>query len=139
MPTGGKTTLTQFLIETRRRHPDATGEMNAVITDVALACKAISRKVQFGALAGVLGSAGSQNVQGEEQKALDVLANQMFIRSNEWGGHVAGPACSGSRRSGRTAIPARTRQRSRAQSARAFRKGETDTSCISATPRCRTS
>ena len=90
MPTGGKTTLTQFLIETRRRHPSATGEMNAVITDVALACKAISRRVQFGALAGVLGSAGSTNVHGEEQKTLDVLANQMFIRSSEWGGHVAG-------------------------------------------------
>jgi len=90
MPTGGKTTLTQFLIETRRRHPSATGEMNAVITDVALACKAISRRVQFGALGGILGGAGSTNVQGEEQKALDMLANQMFIRSSEWGGHVAG-------------------------------------------------
>jgi fructose-1,6-bisphosphatase I / sedoheptulose-1,7-bisphosphatase len=90
MPTGGKTTLTQFLIETRRRHPEATGDLNGVITDVALACKAISCKVRFGALAGVLGSANNVNVQGEEQKALDVLANQMFLRSNEWGGHVAG-------------------------------------------------
>jgi fructose-1,6-bisphosphatase I/sedoheptulose-1,7-bisphosphatase len=90
MPTGGKTTLTQFLIETRRQHPQATGDLNGVITDVALACKAISRKVQFGALAGVLGSAGATNVQGEEQKALDVLANQYFVRSNEWGGHVCG-------------------------------------------------
>jgi fructose-1,6-bisphosphatase I/sedoheptulose-1,7-bisphosphatase len=90
MPTGGKTTLTQFLIETRRNHPGATGELNAVITDVALACKAISRRVQFGALAGVLGSAYSTNAQGEDQKTLDVLANQMFIRSSEWGGHVAG-------------------------------------------------
>jgi fructose-1,6-bisphosphatase I / sedoheptulose-1,7-bisphosphatase len=90
MPTGGRTTLTQFLIETRRKHPSATGDLNGVITDVALACKAISRKVQFGALAGVLGSAGNVNVQGEDQKTLDVLANQMFLRSNEWGGHVAG-------------------------------------------------
>jgi fructose-1,6-bisphosphatase I/sedoheptulose-1,7-bisphosphatase len=94
MPTGGKTTLTQFLIETRRRHPEATGDLNGVITDVALACKAISRKVQLGALLGnapgTLAGAGSINVQGEEQKALDVLANQMFLRSNEWGGHVAG-------------------------------------------------
>jgi fructose-1,6-bisphosphatase I/sedoheptulose-1,7-bisphosphatase len=90
MPTGGKTTLTQFLIETRRNHPEATGDLNGVITDVALACKAISRRVQFGALAGVLGGAGGTNVQGEEQKALDVIANQMFIRSSEWGGHVAG-------------------------------------------------
>ncbi|MCP2936870.1 fructose-bisphosphatase class I, partial [Salmonella enterica subsp. enterica serovar Typhimurium] len=88
-PTGGRTTLVQYLIEERRRHPEATGDLNALITDVALACKAISRKVAFGGLAGVLGSAGSGNVQGEEQKTLDVLSNQIFLRANEWGGHVA--------------------------------------------------
>eukprot|EP01036_Dinobryon_divergens_P016147 gene16147-21883_t len=90
MPTGGKPTLTQYLIEERRRHPGATGELNALITDVSLACKAISRKVALGALADVLGSAGTGNVQGEDQKNLDVLANRMFLRANEWGGHVAG-------------------------------------------------
>jgi fructose-1,6-bisphosphatase I/sedoheptulose-1,7-bisphosphatase len=46
--------------------------------------------VQFGALAGLLGNTGSHNVQGEAQKTLDVLANQLFVRCNEWGGHVAG-------------------------------------------------
>jgi fructose-1,6-bisphosphatase I/sedoheptulose-1,7-bisphosphatase len=92
MPTGGRTTLVQYLIEERRRHPEATGDLNALITDVALACKAISRKVAFGGLAGVLGSAGSGNVQGEEQKTLDVLSNQIFLRANEWGGHVAAMA-----------------------------------------------
>lgn len=90
MPTGGKSTLVQFLIEERRRHPEATGDLNALITDVSLACKAISRKVAFGDLGGVLGSAGTGNVQGEEQKTLDLLSNQMFVRANEWGGHVAG-------------------------------------------------
>ena len=90
MPTGGKSTLTQFLIEERRRAPEATGDLNALITDVSLACKAISRKVAYGALAGVLGSAGTDNVQGEDQKTLDILSNQMFLRANEWGGHVAG-------------------------------------------------
>ena len=90
MPTGGRSTLTQFLIEERRRHPDATGDLNALITDVSLACKAIARKVAYGALAGVLGSAGTGNVQGEEQKTLDLLANDMFLRANEWGGHLAG-------------------------------------------------
>ena len=50
MPTGGKSTLTQFLIEERRRHPEATGDLNALITDVSLACKAIARKVAYGAL-----------------------------------------------------------------------------------------
>jgi fructose-1,6-bisphosphatase I/sedoheptulose-1,7-bisphosphatase len=90
MPTGGKSTLTQFLIEERRRAPGATGDLNALITDVSLACKAISRKVAFGALAGMLGSAHASNVQGEEQKTLDVVSNTMFLRANEWGGHVAG-------------------------------------------------
>jgi fructose-1,6-bisphosphatase I / sedoheptulose-1,7-bisphosphatase len=90
MPTGGRSTLTQFLIEERRRAPQATGDLNALITDVSLACKAISRKVAYGALAGVLGSAGTGNVQGEEQKNLDVLSNELFVHANEWGGHVAG-------------------------------------------------
>ena len=90
MPTGGKATLTQFLIEERRRAPGATGDLNALITDVSLACKAISRKVAYGALGGVLGSAGSDNVQGEDQKRLDVISNDLFLRANEWGGHVAG-------------------------------------------------
>ncbi|MBC7992467.1 MAG: class 1 fructose-bisphosphatase [Rhizobacter sp.] len=92
MPTGGKSTLTQFLIEERRRHPGATGDLNALVTDVSLACKAIARKVAFGELAGVLGSAGCDNVQGENQKTLDVLSNQLFIRATEWGGHLAGMA-----------------------------------------------
>jgi fructose-1,6-bisphosphatase I/sedoheptulose-1,7-bisphosphatase len=90
MPTGGRPTLTQFLIEQRRHHPGATGDLNALVTDVSLACKAISRKVALGALAGVLGSAGTGNVQGEEQKNLDVLSNEMFLRAAEWDGHVAG-------------------------------------------------
>ena len=47
----GRTTLTQYLIEERRRHPGASGELNALILDVALACKAISRVVGHGALA----------------------------------------------------------------------------------------
>jgi fructose-1,6-bisphosphatase I/sedoheptulose-1,7-bisphosphatase len=96
MPTGGKTTLTQFLIETRQRHPSARGDLNGLITDVALACKAISRKVAFGRLAGMLTPgeepATTVNVQGEEQKPLDVLSNQIFLRAAEWGGHVAGMA-----------------------------------------------
>jgi fructose-1,6-bisphosphatase I / sedoheptulose-1,7-bisphosphatase len=102
MPTGGKSTLTQFLIEERRRAPEASGDLNALITAVSLACKAISRKVAYGGLAyGVTAGldaataaapavGGAINVQGEEQKPLDVLSNQYFLRANEWGGHVAG-------------------------------------------------
>jgi len=95
MPTGGKSTLTQFLIEERRLHPAATGDLNALITDVSLACKAIACKVAFGALAGPVAGAsaapaGAINVQGEEQKAMDVISNGIFLRATEWGGHLAG-------------------------------------------------
>jgi fructose-1,6-bisphosphatase I/sedoheptulose-1,7-bisphosphatase len=85
-----RTTLTQFLIEERRRHPEASGELNALILDVALACKAISRAVARGALDGVLGSNAKTNGNFEAHEKLRVVANNLFLRSNEWGGHLAG-------------------------------------------------
>ncbi len=92
-----RTTLTQFLIEERRRFPHASGDFNALILDVALACKAIAKAVAFGELGGMYGNhaadeVGSVNVQGETQKKLDVLSNQLFIHMNEWAGHLAGMA-----------------------------------------------
>ena len=95
MPLSKRSTLTQFLIEERRRFPAASGDFNALILDVALACKAIARSVAFGALGDMLGNHGggdSVNVQGETQKKLDVISNDMFIKANEWGGHLAGMA-----------------------------------------------
>ena len=95
MPLSKRSTLTQFLIEERRRYPHASGDFNALILDVALACKAIARSVAFGALGDMLGNHGggdSVNVQGETQKKLDVISNDMFIKANEWGGHLAGMA-----------------------------------------------
>ncbi|WP_291477090.1 class 1 fructose-bisphosphatase [Acidovorax sp.] len=97
MPLSKRTTLTQFLIGERRRFPDARGDFNALILDVALACKAIARAVAFGELGGVLGNqadeaGGAVNVQGETQKKLDVLSNNLFTQLNEWGGHLAGMA-----------------------------------------------
>ncbi len=90
-------TLTQFLIEERRRFPSASGDFNALILDVAIACKAIARAVAFGELGGVMGNhaaerGGSVNVQGETQKKLDVLSNDVFIRRTEWAGNLAGMA-----------------------------------------------
>lgn len=84
------TTLVQFLIEERRRHPGASGDLNGLILDVALACKAISNRVALGALGGVLGSIDHTNVQGEVQQKLDVVANDYFLRATEWSGHVTG-------------------------------------------------
>jgi fructose-1,6-bisphosphatase I / sedoheptulose-1,7-bisphosphatase len=87
-----RSTLTQFLIEERRRHPGSSGELNSLIHDVALACKAISGRIASGALTGVLGSADAVNVQGEQRQKLDVVANEISLRTNEWGGQLAGMA-----------------------------------------------
>jgi len=84
-------TLTQYLIDQRRRFPQASGELNGLILDVSIACKAIARTVAFGSLADIA-SAGNLNVQGEEQKPLDVASNEMLIRQTEWSGHLAGMA-----------------------------------------------
>ena len=85
-----RTTLARFLIEQRSAHPTARGELNGLILDVALACKAISKRVSYGALGGVLGAETTTNVQGETQQKLDVIANELFLRINERGGLVAG-------------------------------------------------
>ena len=83
-------TLTQFLIEQRRRYPTATGDLNALILDVALASKAISQLVARGGLSGATGYVDSVNIQGEQQRKLDILTHDIFIRANEWGGRLAG-------------------------------------------------
>lgn len=85
-----RTTLARFLIEERGRHPGASGELNSLILDVSLACKAIAKRVAHGALGDVLGAEGTTNVQGETQQKLDLIANHLFLRVNEWGGRVAG-------------------------------------------------
>ncbi len=84
-------TLTRFLIEEQRRfNDDASGGFTALLNDIRLACKRIASLIGKGDLAGALGSAGSQNVQGETQMKLDVMANEVLIRTNEWGGQLAG-------------------------------------------------
>ena len=97
MPLSRRQTLTQYLIDQRRRFPQASGELNALILDVSIACKAIARAVAFGELGDAAGNAGGiaggdVNVQGEVQKKLDVVSNQMFIATAEWSGHLAGMA-----------------------------------------------
>ncbi len=84
--------LIQFIIEEQRAIPGASGDFTGLISDIASACKQIAHDVNKGALIGVLGSAGSENVQGETQKKLDVITNEIFIKSNEWAGHLAAMA-----------------------------------------------
>jgi fructose-1,6-bisphosphatase I len=80
------TTITQFIIEEQRHVAGATGDFTSLLNDIVTACKVISNMVNHGALVGVLGSAGSENIQGETQKKLDILTNEVFIKSNEWAG-----------------------------------------------------
>jgi fructose-1,6-bisphosphatase I/sedoheptulose-1,7-bisphosphatase len=89
-PTGARPTLAQFLIESRRAAPEATGDFDGLVLDIALACKAIALEVRRGAMAAPSGTTTAMNVQGEVQQPLDVIANEILLRTCEWGGHVAG-------------------------------------------------
>ncbi|MEO5694542.1 MAG: class 1 fructose-bisphosphatase [Usitatibacter sp.] len=84
-----RVTVTQFLIDERRRFPHATGELNGLILSVALACKTIAARVSQGALSDSLGAAGATNVQGEAQQRLDVIANEAFLHCVAGGAHAA--------------------------------------------------
>ena len=84
--------LTQHLIEEQRLHNTIPAELRLLIEVVARACKTIGHSVSKGALGDVLGSAGSENVQGEIQKKLDVIANEILLQANEWGGQLAAMA-----------------------------------------------
>jgi fructose-1,6-bisphosphatase I len=85
-------TLTQFLVEQQRREAALPGQLRLLIEIVTRACKAISISVNKGALGGMLGNIGTDNVQGEAQKKLDVIANDILLEANEWGGHLAAMA-----------------------------------------------
>ncbi|MFW8567109.1 class 1 fructose-bisphosphatase [Orrella sp. 11846] len=87
-----KTSLTQYLIEKQRTDHALPAELRLLIEIVSRACKTISHAVSKGALGGVLGSLGSENVQGEVQKKLDVISNEVLLEANEWGGHLAAMA-----------------------------------------------
>ena len=67
-------------------------ELSELLLSITDSCKIISNKVAKGALAGVLGSLGSENVQGEVQKKLDVIANDILLEENAKSGLLAGIA-----------------------------------------------
>ncbi len=84
--------LTQYLVEKQREKGLIPAELRLLLEVVARACKRISFSVSQGELAGVLGEAGTDNVQGEHQKKLDVIANEVLLEANEWGGNLAAMA-----------------------------------------------
>ncbi|MDP9139610.1 MAG: class 1 fructose-bisphosphatase, partial [Pseudomonadota bacterium] len=94
--------LTRYLIE-EQRTGRITADLRLLIEVVARACKTISHAVSKGDLGGVLGDAGTGNIQGEAQKKLDVLSNEILLEANEWGGHLA--ACASEEMDHCQAIP----------------------------------
>ena len=83
------TTLTQYIIEEQHTYEGASGHFTGLLNDIATACKKLSGLTRKGALVGVLGAANSENVQGEIQKKMDIISNDVFIEALENNGHVA--------------------------------------------------
>ncbi|MFM8345101.1 MAG: class 1 fructose-bisphosphatase [Betaproteobacteria bacterium] len=87
-----RVSLTQYLVEQQRDQGNIPGQLRLLIEVVARACKTIAISVNKGSLGEVLGSAGSENIQGEVQKKLDIISNEVLIEANQWGGHLAAMA-----------------------------------------------
>ena len=87
------TTLQEFIVSKQKDFPFASGELSRLLHDIALASKIVSNDVRKAGLVDhILGAQGGQNVQGEEQQKLDVVADEAFIRAFQNGGEVCGIA-----------------------------------------------
>ena len=87
-----RVSLTRYLIEQERDHGTIPPQLRLLLEVVARSCKSISLSVTKGALGDILGATESENIQGEVQKKLDIIANEVLIEANEWGGHLAAMA-----------------------------------------------
>jgi fructose-1,6-bisphosphatase I len=85
-------TIERFIIEQERLHPEATGELSGILYDLALAAKMIAMKVRSAGLADIIGSAESENIQGEVQQKLDVLSNDIIVKALDHGGRLCAMA-----------------------------------------------
>jgi fructose-1,6-bisphosphatase I len=81
-------TLDRFIVEEQKTFPGSTGELSLLLMRLGVAAKRISSALARAGLTGALGSAGASNVQGEEQKKLDVLANEILLETFDYGGLV---------------------------------------------------
>ena len=84
--------LTQFIIEQQRENPQSTGDLSGLMNDIAGACKEISHLVNRSGIIGLGGAAESENVQGEVQKKLDIITNDVMVEHLNWTGHLAAMA-----------------------------------------------
>lgn len=85
-------TIDRFIIEQERLYPEASGELSGILYDLAVAAKMIANKVRLAGLADILGAAGADNVQGEAQQKLDVIANDTIIKALDHGGRLCAMA-----------------------------------------------
>lgn len=81
--------VNQLIVETQRAHPSATGDLTGLLNDVISACKKIANLVNRSSILGLEGYANSNNVQGEHQKKLDILTNDVMVEHLNWTGHLA--------------------------------------------------
>ena len=76
------TTLAEFIVERQAEFKYSTGELSRLLTAIRLAAKIVNREVnKAGLVEDIIGAAGNENVQGEEQQKLDVVANNLFINA----------------------------------------------------------
>lgn len=81
-------TLHRHILEGERRHPEATGELSALLSNLSLAAKIISLEVNKAGLVDIMGFTGETNIHGEHVKKLDVFAHEMLIKAMDHGGHL---------------------------------------------------
>ncbi|MBN8565147.1 MAG: class 1 fructose-bisphosphatase [Flavobacteriales bacterium] len=74
-------TLGEFIIEKQEEFQYSTGELSRIINSIRLAAKVVNYKVNKAGLVDIVGAAGEQNIQGEDQQKLDVYANEVFIQT----------------------------------------------------------
>jgi fructose-1,6-bisphosphatase I len=84
------TTLSEFIMQRQQDFPFATGELTSLLNDISIASKIVNRDVNRAGLVDILGAQGSENIQGEQQQKLDVMADNAFIRAFKSGGEVCG-------------------------------------------------
>ncbi len=85
-------TIQRHITESEKLHPGASGTFSSLLRDVALAAKVVSREVRRAGLVDILGKTETANASGDEQKKLDVFANELFISTLEYGGHLCAMA-----------------------------------------------
>ncbi len=85
-------TIERYIIEQEQLYPEATGELSGLLYDIALAAKMIANKVRMAGLADIIGATENENVQGEVQQKLDVIANDIIVKAMDHGGRLCAMA-----------------------------------------------